>query len=101
MSEGKDEKKMGLKDFNEAVDAATGVVEDLAEHRSDDGKISVLEAGQTLVENSSALVRAVMGAENIDDELKDIDAEEAKVVAAKSFKLVKAVMKLIKAEPKQ
>ena len=91
-----DGEKIGIKETEEALDFSISLIEDLADHRADDGKVDLFEAGQTVASNAPAGIRAIMGADAIDDELKDLDPEEVKALMPKAVQLMRAVMALVK-----
>ncbi len=94
------EEKMGIKETMEVLIFATSVVGDLAKAKSDDGKISLWEWGQTIASNSPAALKAAEGLEKVDDEMKDLDEEEIKRLAVAGLALAKAVMGLVKSSKK-
>jgi len=90
--------KLSIKETTEVYDFAQGTLEDLVKHKSDDGKIDIGEWAQTGAANSPAALKAFMGISDVDDELRDLDAEETKILATKSIKLVQALMALVMAK---
>lgn len=84
-----------IKETSELIDAAISIVETLAEHKADDGKISAIEAAQTAMANIPAIITAVQGVDQIDEEMKDMTPEEAQILAAKGVALAKAVWSLV------
>lgn len=88
---------MDIKETTEMMDFATETINDAATKKENDGKIDLMEALQVAGENAPAAVKAVMGADKIDDELKDLDPEEIKTIAGKGLELTRAVTRLMKA----
>lgn len=85
---------MGIKESMEVLDFIEGVASDLAAHKADDGEISKAEYVRTAIANGPAAVRAAAGADKIFLEVKDLDAEEAKALAAKAMDVYASVLKL-------
>lgn len=89
-----EEKKLGLKETKEVYEFLHSALGDLAEHKADDGKVSLAEWGQTAMANAPAAVKAFMGADRVDDELKDLDEAELKEVATMGVSLMNDLMKI-------
>lgn len=89
--------KLDVHNCEEILDFGIGAIDDLAAKKSDDGKISLIEAGQVLVENTPAAWLAAKDADQVKAEIEDMDHEEAKKLAAKGMLLAQALMKLIAA----
>ena len=75
----------------EVMDFITGALKDLAEAK-EDGNISFIEMIQLAIRNASPAIKAMVGADEIMPELKDLDAAEIKVLAEKGVALANAVM---------
>lgn len=84
---------MGIKEVMEIYDAAISICNDVAEAKAD-GEVSYVEMFKVAVGNAPASVRAVMGAELVMEEMKDLDKAELEMIATKSLELANAVMKL-------
>ena len=87
--------KHDIKESMEVLTFVAGTIEDLAQHKADDGKISTAEYLQTAMANAPAGITAMRGIDKIDDEIKDLDADEAKQLAAKGMELAQSVMMLL------
>lgn len=75
--------KYGIDETMDVVEFASAVVDSLAKHKADDGKIDGSEIATTLVTSAPEAVSAMVGAGDIKDELKDLsDAEKDKLIAA-------------------
>lgn len=101
MSEDQAKQKHGIKESLEMFDFAIGGINDLAAKKADDGKISTAEWIQTALANAPAGIKAFVGVDKIDEELKDLDADEQKQLAAKGLELAQAVAKLMGFGPKE
>lgn len=84
---------MGIKEALEIFDAAIAICNDVAEAKAD-GELSTMELLKVAIGNAPASVRAVMGAESVVAEMKDLDKDEAKLLASKGMELSQAVMRL-------
>ena len=89
-----EEKKHDIKETMEVLEFLTGAMKDLAKHKEDDGKISTAEWLQATMANAPAGLKAVRGIDKVDDEIKDLDHDESKVVASKGMELAQAVMSM-------
>ena len=87
--------KLGIKETKEVLDFVESVLSDLKQHKSDDGKISMSEWMQTAMSNTPSAVKAFMGVDKVDDELKDLDEAEIKELALRGVSLAKAVLGLV------
>jgi hypothetical protein len=89
-------KEIGIQETEEILDFACALVEDLANHKADDGKIDGGEWLQAALGNAPAAATAIIGAQNVKAELGDADEAESKKLAEKGVALSLAVMKLLK-----
>ena len=94
-SEKAEEKKMGIDETLDCMEFAESCVNQLADHKADDGKIDTSEWLQTGASLAPSLVEAVVGITSIDDELKDLDQEELKILAAKGVAITRGIIKLV------
>lgn len=79
-----------IKESLEVLDFAIAALHDAAEAK--EGGLSAFEIVKLAISNAPAAVKAAMGADQIVVEMKDLDSEEAKLVADKGIELAKAVM---------
>lgn len=86
---------MDIKETNEILDAAIGILKDALEVKP--GGVSRLEALRVAISNAPAVVRAAMGSGNVISELSDIDSAEGKVIANKAIEIANLVVKLFAA----
>lgn len=80
--------ELGLKETKEVKEFFVGLLDDLAKHKSDDGKIDTTEWLQTAMSNVPAGVKAMMGIDRVDEELKDLDEAEIREVAGYGVELM-------------
>lgn len=91
--------KYGIEESMDLVEFVGKVVDSLAEHKADDGKIDGGEIASTLVGSTPKAIAAMVGAGQISDELKDLsDEERAKLVDAAMPILLKMAGMFIKLE---
>ena len=83
------DQKLGLKETREMHQFLSGVLADFAKHKSDDGKVDAGEWLKMAGSNAPAGVRAVMGMDRIDDEIKDLDEKETQEIAAMGVDLMR------------
>lgn len=83
-----------VKEAMEVLGAAKVVLGDLVAAKSDDGKISALEALRIAVGRAPEAVKAFMGVDQIVAELKDLNSEEAKMLASESIVVAQLAFKL-------
>lgn len=88
--------KIGIKETLEVIDCADSIVSDLLKHKSDDGKISVMEIGQTAVANIPETLTAIIGSNQIPSELMDIDKDEAILISKKAVNVFNKLIKIFK-----
>ena len=69
---------LDLKETKEVISFAQKVLDDLAASKNDDGKITTGEWLQAAITNAPSAVKAFMGIDRVDDELKDLDEAETK-----------------------
>lgn len=86
---------MDIKESRELIQAALGIVNDLANKRSDDGRIDMIEAASVAMSNTPALIRAVQGIDKISGEVKDLTPAEAEELARLGLDLAKGVWALV------
>lgn len=89
------EEKRGVEELLDLIEGTTEIAKDLREHLDDDNRISALEWAQTAMENAPTIMSMINGIGDVDDELKDLDKEELKLVASKSVEMTRAVWELI------
>ena len=70
------------------------VLEKLKEHKDDDGKIDGGEITSTMVTTVPEAVKAIVGAGEVGDELKNLNQEEMLIVATRGANLAKALLAL-------
>ena len=80
--------KLGIKESLEMVRFAEQVIEELAKHKMDDGKITVEEIVQTLSTTASSGVKAIWGSWQIGKELADLTEEERKTLLDETFPVI-------------
>lgn len=85
----------GVKESMEVLDFALSVVEELKGHMADDGKLDMMEVGQALMANVPEAVRAVLGADEVPEEVSGASEEEQKLLLEKAGKLAAAVVALV------
>ncbi len=83
-----------LKETLEVLSAVEGVLKDLIEAKSDDGKVDAIEALKIALGRSPEAIRAFMGLDGALAEIKDIDAAEAKALADKAVSVGQLALKL-------
>lgn len=83
-----------IKEVLELLGAVEGLLFDLVEAKSDDGKIDVLEGLKIALGRSPEAVRAFMGLDQALAEMKDLDASEAKMLAEKAVAVGQLALKL-------
>ena len=83
---------MDIKETLEIMDFLMGVVEDAADAK--EGGFDVMDVIKISIGNAPAAVKAAMGADQVVNEMKDLDKEEVKLLADKGVALAKALMKL-------
>lgn len=90
--------KHGIEETLDVVEYAGKVVDSLAQHKADDGKIDTTEIVSTIATTTPAGISALVGSGDIDDELKDLSEEEKTELLSKSMpvllKLVGMFVKL-------
>ena len=83
-----------LHETMDVVKFADAVVNDIEEHIGDDGKIDTFELTEIVIGNIPEAVRAWVGKDKISDELKDLDKDEAVIIATESAKVIQKLVKL-------
>ena len=86
---------MGREGIEQTMQALEGiaVVAKAVREVTRDGKVNTADLPQlfTLLNNAGVIFEGIKGADKIDDEIKDLDGEEAKQLVAKVVSLVEAV----------
>ena len=93
-----EEKKVGLKETLEVLAFLEGTLTDLAKSKADDGKIDYMEWAKIAVGNAPEAMKAIRGMDMLDDELKDLDEAEMRILAAGAMQLALSVVGLVKGE---
>jgi hypothetical protein len=88
---------MGIKEIQEIISLAKKMIT-VGESVLDDGKVSLADLPK-LMPLWSAIQAAVEGANLALDEIKDLDAAEAKALAADAVEVVFALVKLMSKKP--
>jgi hypothetical protein len=88
---------MDLKETNEVFDFTDGVLDDLIEHKKNDGTVDMLEWTQTALVNAPAAYTALDGSDQIVDELRDVDAAEIAEIAQRGLALARKIAALLQA----
>jgi hypothetical protein len=91
--------KIGTEEITDVITFADHVVDRLQESKDDDGEISSFELAQDIIGEIPDAIKAWVGKDKIDDELKDLDAEEAKVLLQKALPVIQKVVKLFQPAP--
>lgn len=86
MSEVKE--KIGIEESMDIIKYADALLDELAKHKADDGKIDTQEVFQTLSATAPEAVNAVVGSWSVPKELADLDAAESSKLLEASFPLV-------------
>ena len=89
-----EEKKLGIDELRDVLVLGENVAEDLEKHKADDGKIDTMEITQTTLSNVPEVIRAWAGKDQIDDEIKDLDSDEAMEVATRATAVVQKLLKV-------
>jgi hypothetical protein len=84
------ENKLPINEIEEALDAAIGLVESIADAKAD-GEVTKLEMLKIAISNSPAIIKGVVGLDKALEQAKDLDKQELEVLASKGIKLVQAV----------
>lgn len=84
--------KIGIQETKDCFAFVGKVLDELAVHKADDGKIDISEWIQTAVVSAPSAAKAIVGIEKVGDELKDLSTEELKEVAELA---IETVQKLI------
>jgi len=88
---GEKENKLDISEAMDVIGYAQTVVQHLADARADDGQISKSEIFMTFIQTAPAAVQAIVGADKIDDELKDLTEDEKTKLLLASFQVVKTL----------
>ena len=75
----------GIKESLDVVDFVGKVVNSLAAHKADDGKLDTTEIITTLVKSAPAGVSALVGSGDIDEELKDLSPAEKEELISRAM----------------
>lgn len=84
------ENKLPINEIEEALDAAIGLFESIADAKAD-GEVTKLEMLKIAISNSPAIIKGVVGLDKALEQAKDLDKQELEVIASKGIKLVQAV----------
>jgi len=87
-------KHLGIEETLDIFDYADVVLEKLVYHKSDDGKIDGGEITSTMVTTVPDAVQAIIGAGDVQAELKDLDKEELITIANRGAKLAQCLVAL-------
>lgn len=86
---------MDVKESLELLEYAEKLVDKLVEHKSDDGKIDMGEWVDAVLSSAPEGAKAFSGVGLVPAELKDLDQEEARLLAVKGSQVAMKVMKLV------
>lgn len=86
--------KVGIEEIMDVVKCAETLVSQLQESKDDDGEITSFELAQDVIATVPSAVKAWVGKDKVDDELKDLDAEEAKALLAAAIPVIQNIVKL-------
>ena len=97
MSEKQD--KFDLKETLEVYDFVDGYLDSLAEAKQNDGNIDMIEHGMAAAKNAPAAIKAIVGANQMDDEImeaiREADQEELKELALRSYLTIQKLAALL------
>lgn len=85
---------MDLKETKEVYAFLIGFLEDLKEAKKGDGEISTIEWTRATFANAPSGIKALIGIDKIDDEIKDADEAELQELAVMGVELAKALTAL-------
>lgn len=88
-----DEQKHGIKETKEILDFAITMVSELAKHNHD-GKIDMGEWLMMSMKLAPMGVKAFMGVDQLQSELKELSEEEMKELVVKGVLLAESILKL-------
>lgn len=91
-------KKYDIKETLEVKTFVVTLMEKLSAAKSDDGKISTAEWLSTAVQSAPSAVKAFMGANLIDEEMKDLDDSEKTELAKAGLEIMQSVLKVFAPE---
>lgn len=86
---------MDVKNSKEMLVFVDGIVDGMIEAKADDGKISKFEIAKVTLENLPAGIKALMGADKIDDELKELSPEERDELLGMAMPILKKLAGLV------
>jgi len=89
------EEKKGIEETLDVLEFLTDCIESLAEAKKNDGKIDLAEWAKAGLANVPSGFSAIKGADQIDDELKDLDDEEKNKLIGSGLDLAASVMNLL------
>ncbi len=75
--------QMGIKEIEDFFDLADEMVDSIARAKEGDGKIDFPQDYLQFLNIPTKLINAFIGADQVDDEWKDLDEEEAQVLQAR------------------
>lgn len=84
----------GIEETMDLVEFATKLVESLAAHKADDGTIDGAEIASTMVSIMPAGISALVGAGDINKELKELSDEEREKLIAAAMPVLMALVKM-------
>ena len=87
--------KRDIKNVLEVFDFSDKVLDELIEHKKDDGKISLFEWMQTIASSAPSAYRAGKDAGEIKAELADLDSAEIEEIARRGIAVSQKVMTLL------
>jgi len=92
------EKKLGTKEIEEVL-VCLDVVGNFVAKVFADGQVNGADFGHImgLIRNFDSFANALEGVDQLDDELKDLDSEEALILGIKAVAIVKKIVKATKA----
>lgn len=83
--------KIGIKETEDLIKYVDSIADALVSAKKDDGKISSAEIAGIIVKTMPAGIRAVVGAGEIDDEIKDLDEKEKEELLEKSIAVMQKI----------
>lgn len=86
--------KRGIEESMDVLEFADVLFLKMHEAKDDDGKIDTMEVVSMLVSTMPESIGAFVGADEIDDELKDLDKEEKDVLLKKAMEVVRNAVSL-------
>lgn len=90
-----EEGTIGIAETKEVFSSLINILERAAKAKADDGKINVAEAIAMAIQSAPEVVKAVIGADQIKAEMKDLDKAEVEEIAILGVQLANAAMALV------